>query len=1152
MAGSRLLRVLLWAALVLIFGLANCLCDNCDRHDNPVSPDANHPGLDGGNQLPDSGSGSVRGRLATPGNFTWNIDIDLGNNQSSQSLSLDEVTVDLRQPDPQGHGGMPDDWPVVATTAPDSDGVFHFENVPAGMCTLKLNQPEFADLAYHVDSTEFEIGDGETVTLVLPLVTTILHDMMDPDTPWNPSNDQTPAAALDHATGEVVLVSNLGLAVVDPGRSQMDLLYSRNFFLGSEQGQNQMGSTRRRVVALAPGSSIAWVLFPDRLVKVDRSLFTDPDASETIDLDLLATRSAIGDRFRFRMLAEVNNQPQLPEWTGDVYFSPDGRILYATTDIAGVCVFDLEQMEVVRVIVGQAVGYNPVSNHLFITNGDYGQHNGTDLLVVNASTFYEVNAVAIRNVVGVAAVPNDAKSILVRSQLSTGDVEVPFVVVIDGGGNVVSDQRASDYLDVEADPELGAPSFDLTGQYFMIGSSAFEVIGDGTFEPVPVAVPPGNSFLQRMQGNNRRAVDPANLLEIWYGNMWNQAETAVGLFSLDQTSIPVAVRPGVPIRELLLDRDRGRAIFGGFDRLVLVHYADDTAAGRAEVTDLSGVVAHFTQPGATCFDTYDCDPGELCAGLTDTAYSGRCTPNPRLPYLPFCGGFGQSACDDDFTCELVNPTNPNSVGECVGLSDREYVNSGPVCDQDNPCPTGMRCGAGGRCEPKVCLWDSDCAAYSGEICGLVAVLGRVCVAPGPLADGAGCLDSAECQHGACVGIESAFSLGDSAVLHGSNGLLACTTPCYKNADCPTGGQCVAETIWMPNGNNNGFSQLWSSHRLQVMPYCRPPNQPLFDDCATCTAEQLCANDLQPLGPHCQLGFNPSVFVAASPQPTQVCLAPAEWCNDQWQCGGGFQCKYPCLRSGDCTVFDAECMGGLCTTGSPCAMTCADDQVCGQFNWNHPFCVTADACANDADCGGVVGSCLFNTCSGPPTVCSKTSDCAPGLECVEWNWTDGNPYHCLPPVCGCSGADVGDLVCDTTSYTCVKACTSGADCDANEECVGDGWRGFFCGPPQCGCTGAHVGEMVCDQSQAPYKCVIPGHCTDVPCDGSVFAECNPTAPMPLPTDCRCPNCSWNNTCPAPLPVPVCATGFSCARLGSNGLPPRVGERCECAMAECQTP
>ena len=120
--------------------------------------------------------------------------------------------------------------------------------------------------------------------------------------------------------------------------------------------------------------------------------------------------------------------------------------------------------------------------------------------------------------------------------------------------------------------------------------------------------------------------------------------------------------------------------------LVLIHYADPSAAGRDERVDRSDVTAPLVAEGEVCSATAPCPGTGLCAGATDTAFTGRCFPNPRLPYLPYCGGFTQIPCDDGFTCELLNPTNPNSIGYCVGYPYRDYDVHGPTCGSGQTCP----------------------------------------------------------------------------------------------------------------------------------------------------------------------------------------------------------------------------------------------------------------------------------------------------------------------------------------------------------------------------------------------------------------------------------------------------------------------------------
>ena len=1084
---------------LLTIALAAC---GGKEHQNP--PDDGGSNTDGGSDMDggsdtDGGStlGSVVGHLASIQGVDTQARAELPQgglpkpNGPLLDLSLDEVTVDLLR---VVQGDDPESWPVDATAVPDATGVFAFEGLVEGDYALRVGQPEFATVAYGVDTTEFHLGAGQTVSLVLPLITTVVHGLTDsvnnarvaPPTfgPWRPS------AALDSATGEIALATGLGFALVDPDRGQVDLVFSHHLFHG------------RPVVALAPDSPTVWLLYPDRLIRIDRTLFSDPEASEVFDLDDPATWQGVGDGVQIGLFTPPENL--VPDYfVGDRYFSPDERYLFATTESFGSLVVDLELMEIVRVILGRIAGYNRVANHLFFANGIGLGGGGTEVLVVDATTRLEVAVVPLENPLGVAAVPGSDQTVLVGAHLSTGGVMVPFVKVVDGTGAVIEDERARDYLGLADDPAPGAPSFDQTGEYFMIGSAAFRVVPGGGFDPVPQGIGAGDSFQQRMQGNDKRAVDPVNLFELWYGS--ETAAASVGLFSLAGTNLPVAVRPSVATTALLLDQARGRAIFWGVEELVLIHYADPSAAGQDEWLDRSDVAAPFVAEGAVCSSSAPCPGTEVCVGATDTAFTGRCTPNPRLPYLPYCGGFAQLPCDDGYTCELLNPTNPNSIGYCVGYPYRDYDVHGPTCGPGLPCPAGMVCGTGGRCEPKLCLSDVDCGAYPGEICGQVDNIGRVCLAPGPLADGAPCTGPGDCAHGVCVWLRGAWASGEGDLFYGPYGLGVCTAPCFQNADCPQGDPCVVvQTGFGTTMGAYGDGEIvWKNHRGQVMPFCCPTVlAEIHEDCAgACQASDEICQSGQP--PQCVVGFSPTI-IGRTPGGNidYTCLPPADEGNPF---SGG--CAYACQRSGDCPFAGYDCIYGRCssplTYNNPCGGTCAPDESCvitshdAFYSSAEGLCVVADSCVDDQDCVSP-DICNMGVCSPP---CTTNSDCATG-ECVGNLLPIGGEKYCMPSQCGCTGALVGDTFCDLANM-----------------------------------------------------CTLPGLCNNIPCDGSVDPQCTPTEPFPAPTDCVCPSCAWNQPfCPGAEGSQVCPTGFNCFGFGepSLTLPPTVGTACICIDTECQTP
>jgi hypothetical protein len=152
-------------------------------------------------------------------------------------------------------------------------------------------------------------------------------------------------------------------------------------------------------------------------------------------------------------------------------------------------------------------------------------------------------------------------------------------------------------------------------------------------------------------------------------------------------------------------------------------------------------------------------------------------------------------------------------------------------------------------------------------------------------------------------------------------------------------------------------------------------------------------------------------------------------------------------------------------------------------------LSIDACASDADCGGAAESCIWHV--GCNSICMTSEDCLVGEECV------GNP----------------------------------------------GMLPRYCLPAQCGCTSR---EMICRLEDE--TCFLTGWCTDIPCDGSVVAECNTTRPDPLPAFCSCPSCGWD-VCASGTPVPLCPDGFTCTGVGATY--PNSGH-CACTSTHCQSP
>lgn len=162
----------------------------------------------------------------------------------------------------------------------------------------------------------------------------------------------------------------------------------------------------------------------------------------------------------------------------------------------------------------------------------------------------------------------------------------------------------------------------------------------------------------------------------------------------------------------------------------------------------------------------------------------------------------------------------------------------------------------------------------------------------------------------------------------------------------------------------------------------------------------------------------------------------------------------CSASADCSV-DEVCVEGLCQVVE-CSLAagaelCPDDAVCVGT-----ICRFAPPCSGDGDCADVLGVC------GPDGVCEP--GCATNSECG------------------------GRRTTSCVDMTCVYACSSDAQCDAEESCIDN-----FCLPNECsgaGIEGCPDGER-CDGGGRcePYTaCEDNGDCADDEfCDEGICEE-----------------------------------------------------------------
>ena len=1062
------------------------------------------------------GRGKIEGRLASSEGFGQSSSAlssrefkgdQEGLGQLSQALGLHGVEVELLR---VGSGDNPDDWTVVRTTEPESDGSFSFGSVAGGDYAIRLKQPEFGGPAYAIDATEFTLGGGETVSLVLPLLSHVYPEPFGLD-PY--------ALVLDEDSGRVYGIDH-GLVVIDIDREVVDVLHSRILF----GGEQWAGAPPQAPYAIAHSKQRNEIiaLTPRRIVRIDLSIFSDPGASEFIDYDDPEVRLALGDKVEWRFIPPDRNIETYGVFLGSS-FSADDSILYVSISqshnrqdhfpgLARALIIDVETLEIRRIVHGEAVAYHPFTDQLVFSGGQ----------LVDATTVRDVGVTQVTPSLGVAPVPGKAEYVGAYSQIAADDREIPFIFVFDNEANVITEMRASEHLGIDWDPEPGQPAFDVTGEHFMLGTQSFRVLEDGGFEYIGVQVPPGPVFRQRVNCNQQRVFDPVNRYEIWFDCTESDhgVPSAIALIPADRTSIPVSVRVNSP--QVLLEPKRGRAlVFGAGAFLTLVHYADPSAADREEWTVLEVDERLGHDPGPSCGHSDPCEGNQICRAETDTSWTGRCMDNPRRPYLSFCAGITGIECDDGFTCELSNPTNPESLGFCAGSPNRNYEQHGPLCDDEGGCPAGFSCNSIDRCVPVGCLSDAECG--DGRVCGMLYGIGRVCMSAGLLPDGELCFLSEECQSGFCLDT----GLGSNDILEHDPPLLAvpvalCTTPCLKNSDCPDESTCViGRSFFGGTGSiiDPPFPFCFHDDWLidGYAPYGIGPSRPCDAECAD---HEICAGD------KCWVGVHPPLFQAADEHSDSCredydCAVPAQCVsnphNIDWS-----TCGFSCGRNWDCP-WPVDCMAGRCLVSVSdqhdmpryrCneGQGCEDHEMCVDLGWSRLKCFDTDPCLSHADCPS--GYECQGVCTAP---CEyhrghSVSGCADGYQCAFNRGAETVPYQfhgtCMPPLCDCPDSMGNELYCDQDSGAClIQTHCSTAPCD-----------GTF-GPDN---PDPEIGETCC----------APGN----PCglSGEEVCQCPPSCSWWNPSFCDCQPGDELYPCPDTGGVPDCPHGYTCLAGGSSLL------------------
>lgn len=279
-----------------------------------------------------------------------------------------------------------------------------------------------------------------------------------------------------------------------------------------------------------------------------------------------------------------------------------------------------------------------------------------------------------------------------------------------------------------------------------------------------------------------------------------------------------------------------------------------------------------------------------------------------------------------------------------------------------------------------------------------------------------------------------------------------------------------------------------------------------------------------------------------PQPE--CTVDSE-CSDGKVCGPAGKCVDQCKADADCTS-PRTCVSGACKLPTGLCVTSADctsGDVCGLGNTCSKACTTAANCgANEACIGGACTSLSAG-------LCALNSDCPSGESCVQGRCAAGCSMNvdctsprtcqsgsCLLPTGKCVVATdcaMGE-VCGVGG-ACTTACTTAAQCDANEACIGGACTSLASGA--CRFNSECPSPQACVQGRCSEACVTSRDCP-------FGTECQMSFCAPQPPECLdATDCTAMETCsPQGDCVRACTSVSDCAATGeacSNGACVRVG-------------
>jgi hypothetical protein len=452
---------------------------------------------------------------------------------------------------------------------------------------------------------------------------------------------------------------------------------------------------------------------------------------------------------------------------------------------------------------------------------------------------------------------------------------------------------------------------------------------------------------------------------------------------------------------------------------------------------------------------------EACVQARTGEPDGHCAPIPAgqdpQNECPIDPGYPDS-CKSDGFCDGARACRDNAIAgtACGATTCNNGQVSGLTCDGSGTCDTDtVGCGVyecnGAACGTS-CDSDADCDAQLGY-----CVVGGTC-AP-KKSNGAACTEARECDSQHCVegvccdtscnsGCVSCLGSRKAEGPNGTCGGLPSGTQCVAAGSDPS---CVTSLSQDPTDVCDGSGFCTVTHEVE----CGVGYACVGSACKTNCVEES----------DCDTAAGYSCLAGACQISTGGACGPGDVC-ESGHCTDGVCCDQAC--TGQCEACSEPGRAGTCVTvsGQPrgdreacddfrdpdCAARCdGDNRSACQFVPANTSCGTS-ACSDETEqrssCDGQ-GRCQADeprkcapyACGESACLesCSKSTDCSAGNGCKQGDCVAGSA-SCSEDLSEAISADgvpepCAPYLCDVTTSSCPRVCTSSTDCSS----------GFLCDP-----------------------------------------------------------------------------------------------------------